>query len=75
MGHIKVGGKVQGFEIGGLVQADGSTTDLGECEVRGGDCTFVAELREDPYENDVNDNPGVMMWACPECYQDRKDAI
>jgi hypothetical protein len=47
----------------------------GECEINGTDCSGNAEWREDPYESDVNENPGVMMFACPACYQDRVDAI
>ena len=74
MAHIKVNGQVNGFEIVGLV-TDNGTTDLGECELRYPGCTFVAELREDPYEADVNDNPGIFILMCPECAQERSDGI
>ena len=30
---------------------------------------------ENPYEADVNDNHGVMVWACPACLQELSDDI
>jgi hypothetical protein len=44
---------------------------IGECEIAHERyCTKVAELREDPFEADVNNNPGVMVWACDACLQE-----
>jgi hypothetical protein len=47
---------------------DGKITE--ECELIYNCCTVDATWLEDPYEADVNDNPGVMIRACPECYQE-----
>jgi hypothetical protein len=62
-GTIIISGKVEGLEIGGF------------CELAYPGCTGLGELREDPYEADVNENPGEMMIACNECTQERSDGI
>lgn len=46
-----------------------------QCELNYSGCTGLGELREDPYEADVNENPGVYMIACNECAQERSDGI
>lgn len=34
-------------------------------------CTNTnVRLVEDPYEADVNNNPGQMIWACDACYDE-----
>lgn len=33
------------------------------------------ELVENLYEADVNNNPGQLIWACPECLQELVDEI
>ncbi len=40
-----------------------------------GGCKNPAQLREDPYEADVHDNPGVMVWVCDEHLKDMADDI
>lgn len=32
-------------------------------------------LREDPWEVDVNNTPGIMIWICDECYGALVDEI
>ena len=41
---------------------------LDGCQLRYSVCTNTdVELREDPYEADVNNNPGVLVLCCPAC--------
>jgi hypothetical protein len=46
------------------------------CELGYSNCTDAkVELVEDPYESDVNNNPGQLIMACPECLHDLYLAI
>lgn len=45
------------------------------CELKYRGCTNDAQLVEDPYEADVNNNPGVMVWACENCIRELADDI
>lgn len=41
---------------------------LGQCEIAFERyCTGTATLQEDPYEADVNNTPGIMIWVCDAC--------
>lgn len=46
-----------------------------ECELGRRGCTGTGELVEDPYEADVNNNPGQLILACPNCLQELSDDI
>ena len=47
-----------------------------DCELGYSNCTNTnVELVEDPYESDVNNNPGRLIMACPECLHDLYLAI
>lgn len=47
-----------------------------DCELGYPDCTNTdVELVEDPYEADVNNNPGQLIMACPACLQDLSNSI
>lgn len=35
----------------------------------------VVFLAEDPYEADVNNNPGHMVWTCHDCIEQTLQAI
>jgi hypothetical protein len=37
------------------------------CELQYRGCLGLGQLVEDPYEADVNNTPGVMIWACAHC--------
>lgn len=37
------------------------------CQERREGCTGIGRLVEDPFEADVNNNPGVMIVACEHC--------
>ena len=55
---------------------DGDVLDGRECEQGYSRCTNTnVQLVEDLYESDVNNNPGQLIWACPECYEDICDDI
>jgi hypothetical protein len=57
---------------------DGEIVDDGprNCSVQTSECTNDdVLLLEDPYEASVNDNPGVWILACPNCYQEKLWAI
>lgn len=60
---INIGGQVEGLVIGGA-----------DCELGYEGCTNLGELREDPYQADVN-NELVWIIACDECTQELVDAI
>lgn len=39
-----------------------------DCKIRYNECTNTnVQYVEDPYEADVNNTPGVMIWVCDEC--------
>lgn len=38
-----------------------------DCELNRSGCTHDARYVEDPYEADVNNNPGQYIWACDYC--------
>lgn len=44
---------------------------VGDCDLGYSNCTNTnVELVEDPYESDVNNNPGQLIMVCPECLQE-----
>ena len=55
---------------------DGDLLDEHECKQGYSRCTNTdVQLVEDPYESDVNNNPGQLLWTCPECHQGICDGI
>lgn len=48
---------------------------MAECEMEYRGCTKDGRRREDPYEADVNNNPGVMIVICDNCYRELCDDI
>lgn len=47
-----------------------------DCDLGYSNCTNTnVDLVEDPYESDVNNNPGQLIMACPECLHDLYLAI
>lgn len=56
---------------------DGELLDEQDCEL-GYDryCTNTdVALVDNPYEADVNNTPGQLIWACPTCLQELADDI
>lgn len=51
------------------VAVEGELLDaVQDCQGGTSECTNTnVELREDPYEADVHNNPGQLLWLCPEC--------
>jgi hypothetical protein len=50
-------------------------TNTGQCEMNYDGCTGRVRWREDPYEADVNNNPGQSILICDHCYRELCDDI
>lgn len=43
--------------------------EYGPCSLRSDGCEGTGALTEDPYQADVMNNPGVMIYACAWCLE------